>query len=42
MTMTRGLRVDYLFLLNLQMIFRGVNNVATLHVHQLSLGNVPL
>ncbi len=38
--MTQGPRVDYLFLLNLWMIFRGVNNVTTLCLHQLSLENM--
>lgn len=38
MTVTQGQGVDYLFLLNLKMIFRRVHNVPT--SHQLSLGNV--
>lgn len=36
--MTQGLRVDYLFLLNLMMIFKKVNNkCSTLHLHLLSV-----
>lgn len=39
--MTQGLRVDYLFLLNLMMIFKKINNkCSTLHLLSLSLENV--
>lgn len=37
-TMKQGLRVDYLFLLNLMMTVKKVNNkCSTLHLHSLSL-----
>lgn len=38
MTVTQGLRVVYLFLLNIEMIIRGVNNKYN-NFHQLLLGN---